>query len=431
MAEIKKTTCTPEVPDIDPIYPGIYDEVSSLDVITRYKKLMKATIEDDSLYERSKKTIDELSKDLQMSEKERMQIVTNQIAQMTIGLSQASMQTAFQWAAKDATIGYETALINAQAQQADMAAKKVSQDICLVQAQEKSMCADIEVKLASSIRDNGKVIEYDIQDPCRPTKLEDDGVKFTQIKNYEATKYSTLADSFRKSGKVTLATDASDGELKGFTGDDNGHTNAQTQVALRQVVSFEDSKRNHAVNASSQTIGQMIASEATLDPVIVDNYNKGMEYLLSNSPTIMPGGPSDLTPIDIDFSTSDTDTLTCDSATPPNCDMDLQVNQDLDADGNPVRGYITFRAALPTDSNTRVGDKIVAEYNSGEYIGYIDVTNTHIQDGYVLMKMPSVILDTNGGSTKAYAIDCYVQDYYGNKSSIAEITVNIQYTQIN
>ena len=429
MAEINKV-CVPETPDIDPIYPGEYEETGSLDVITRYKKLMTATLGEDSLYERSKKSIYELSKELNMTEAERMNIVAGQITQMTIGLSQSSMQTAFQWAEKDATIGYETALINAQAEQADQSAKKTASEVCLVQSQDRSVCADIEIKLAGSLRDNGRVAAYDATDSCRPTMLVEEGLKFTQIENYEANIYSTLADAFRKSGKVTISTDGSDGIVKGFAGDDNGHTNAQTQVALRQVVSFEDSKRNHAVNASSQTIGQIIAAEASLDPVIVNNYNTAMSYLLSNSPTLMPGGPSELTPVDIDFSTTDTDTLTCDGATPPNCTMDVQVNQDLDGGGDPIAGYITFRANIPTGSNTRVGDKVVASYNTGEFLGYKDVGSNDITNGYVVMKMPSVILDTNGGSTKEYAIDCYIQDYYGNQSPLTEINVSIQYTEI-
>jgi hypothetical protein len=348
---------------------------------------------------------------------------------MTIGLSQAAMQTAFQWAAKDATIGYETALINAQAEQADMAAKKIGHDICLVDKQEQSVCVDIETKLAASMRENGKVKTYDIADPCRPTSLEDEGLKYTQIQNYEANMYSSLADAYRKSGVVTMAKDSQDGMFKGFSGDDNGHTLAQTQVALRQVVGFEDSKRNHAVNSSSQTIGQMIAAEATLDPVIVDNYNKGMEYLLSDSPTVTPGGPSNLDPVEIDFSTTDTDTLSCDGSTPPICEMTVQVNTDDDGSGNPIRGYITFRANIPAGSNTRVGDKIVVSSNSGEYLTYIEVTDAVLNDGYALMMIPSVVLNDTGGSTKTYSLDVYVQDYYGNKSPLDEITVNIQYLE--
>jgi hypothetical protein len=41
--------CTPEAPDVDPIYPGAYDENTALDVVVRYKKLMVATIGEDSL----------------------------------------------------------------------------------------------------------------------------------------------------------------------------------------------------------------------------------------------------------------------------------------------------------------------------------------------------------------------------------------------
>jgi hypothetical protein len=360
-----------------------------------------------------------------------MQIVAGQITQMTNSLSDSAMQTAFAWAQSDAKIGYETALINAQAENADMATKKVGYDICLTQTQEKSVCTDMEVKLAGSLRDNGRVMTYDPNDSCRPTSLADEGLKFTQIENYESTLYATLADSYRKSGKVVIGIDGSDGVKKGTSGDDRGHTSAQTKSALRQIVGFEDSKRNHAVNASSQTIGQLIASEAALDPVIVDNYNKGMEYLLSDSPTIMPGGPAFLTPVNHDFSTTDTDTVSCDGATPPVCEMTNQINQDEDGSGTPIKGYITFRANFPVDSNTRYGDKVVAEINSGEYVTFIDVTDTNITDGYVLIKVPSVVYDDAGTTTKAYAVDVYVQDYYGNKSSLDEFTVNIKYTNIS
>jgi len=422
--------CTPEDPNIDPIYPGMYDDLTSMDVISRYKLLMRATLEEDSIYERSKKTIYEYLKDSSLTETEKAKIVTEQLASMTNSLSNSSMSIAFNWANADAKVGYETALINAQAEQTQQQAKKVAADICLLNAQERNSCASTTATLASSIRDNGRVLEYDPNDPCVPLKLYDEGVKYVQMDNYEATKYSTLADSFRKSGKVTLAVDSADGTLKGISGDDNGHTNSQTQVALRQVVSFEDSKRNHAVNASSQTIGQMIASEAELDPIIVDNYNRGMEYLLTNSPSLMPGGPSYLTPVEIDFSTTDTDTVNCDGSTPPVCTMTVQKNQDLDGGGDPIRGYITFRADFPSDSNSRVGDKIVATYNSGEFNTFKDITSTDLTNGYVLLILPSVVLDTAGGAIKQYAIDCYVQDYYGNKSHIDEVTVKIQYSNV-
>jgi len=422
--------CTPINPDVDPIYPGPFDKLSSLDVITRYSKLMEATLAEGSLYERSKKTIDQLSKEFNLTEQQRAELVAGQITQMTIGLSTSAMQTAFTWAKEDATIGYQTALLNAQARQADIAATKIGYDICLVQKQEESVCVDIETKLASSLRENGTVTEYDKLNPCRPVSLADEGLKFAQEENFKATEYSSLADTYRKSGKVSVAIDNDDGIKKGVTGDDKGHTNAQTNVALRQIIGFEDSKRNHAVNASSQTIGQIISAEAELDPTIVENYNKGMEYLLQNSPSILPGGPADLDPVDFDFSTTDTDTLTCDSSTPPVCVMDVQVNQDTDGLGNPTKGYITLRAVIPAGNNTRVGDKIVLNSNGGEYTTYIDVTSNVISQGYVLIKMPSVILDLSGAETKEYALDLYVQDYYGNKSSLAEMTVQIQYSNI-
>ena len=412
-----KANCIPDTPDIDPIYPGAFDETTSLDVVTRYKKLMTATLGEDSFYERSKKSIEELSVSLELTKTEKASLIAEQITQMTVGISGNVLSTAFQWAERDAKIGYETALINAQAEAAAMGAIKAAHEVCLVDSQNENACVDKEVKLASSLRENGTVATYDSNDVCRPTKLRDEGLRWKQMENYDANIYQTLADAFRKSGNVIVGRDGNDGVNKGYAGDEQGYTTAQTNVAYRQIVSFEDSKRNHAVNASSQTIGQLIASEAILDPQIVDNYNRGMHYLLTNSAPIMPGGPSDLTGVTFDFSTGDTDTIACDGSTPPICEMTTQVSA----------GFITMRGVIDPTGNTRVGDKVVCASNSGEYITYKDLTDDDIINGYVLLVIPTVTYDAAGGATEQYSLDLYVQDYYGNKSVKSEITINIKY----
>jgi hypothetical protein len=84
---------------------------------------------------------------------------------------------------------------------------------------------------------------------------------------------------------------AADGVKKGLSGDTAGYTQAQDSYARRQIKSFEDSKRTHAANAASQTIGQLLATDilpsSGADGFIANIYNEyesALEYLNTNTP---------------------------------------------------------------------------------------------------------------------------------------------------
>ena len=405
--------CNEDAPIVLPVSPSTNEE-DMLDVIIRYQKLMTAAIGENSLYERSKDTIFELSKDLNLTEKERANIVSGQISQMTVGISGSAMQVALEWAAKDATIGYETAILKENASKAAAEAALTAKKICTEENNSTLVCANIEATIAGSIRDNGRVETYSVEDPCKPTSLKDEGLKFAQTEQVEASTYQILADAYRKSGVVRIGVE--DGIVKGIDGDRDGHTYAQTGVANRQIVSFEDSKRNHAVNASSQTIGQLISAEAPLDDSIVKNYNKAMEYLLSDSIPVVPGGPAQLDGVTIGWNSSiGTDEVDA------NCELISQQASE----------QVTTSATIDPNSNVRNGDSVIIKINNGEYYGRHVLTVDDIDvRGYALMTFPTVDFVSGGASTAYYDIELYIQDMAGNTSATDTCQLKVAYNPI-
>ena len=411
--------CDTTPPVVLPISPSTSEE-DMLDVISRYKKLMTASVTEDSLYELSKKTIFELSKDLNLTEQERAQIVTQQITQMTTSMSNAAMQVALEWAAKDATIGYETAILKENASKAAAEAELTTAKICTEQSNESLVCANIEATIASSIRDNGRVDAYDQNDPCKPIMLKEEGLKYAQTDQVNASTYQILADAYRKSGVVQIGVE--NGTRKGLGGDNAGHTFAQTMVANRQVTSFEDSKRNHAVNASSQTIGQLIAAEAPLDASIIRNYNVAMNYLLSDSPSTIPGGPADLDGAEI---TWNIDGVT-DYVDAPDADSGNLVENPWNPSDD--KSIVTLAGSFTSDSNVRNGDYLVIRIDGGYYYGHKRITTDDITNGYAVIEFPTVEFDGSGSDTMTYNIELFVRDAAGNESQAKDSYVlNVKY----
>ena len=411
--------CNENPVTITPITPAKGDEVI-LDVIPKYKKLMAASLGEDSLYERSKKTIFELSKDLNMTEAERMEVVAGQITQMTIGLTSHAMTQGVAWAKEDALIGYATAKLKAEAELTATKAETEAFNKCKVENEAALVCAQITATLSGSFRENGRPKTYSDTDKCIPTSLYDEGLKWEQTLQVDASTYQILADAFRKSGVVQLGTEG--GQLKGISGDNDGHTKSQTSVANRQVLSFEDSKRNHAVNASSQTIGQMVAAEAPVDDDIIRNYNKGMEYLLTDSTPIIPGGNVDLDPVTIDWSSADTDTV--DNPAGPTGNLTSQ----------KVSNQVTLDVQLLPNGNARNGDNLMLRIDGGEYLARHILTETDIttNSGIIEMTFPSVDYNAGGSSTMVYDIEAYVQDVAGNTSyPVAIYTLSVRYVPFN
>ena len=256
---------------------------NSLDVIEKFKLLSEASLSTDSIYMRAKDTFRELFDNKKVGEAEYAQFASQFVSQLAVTTTQQAMQEALQWAKAEKEQSYTMESIKANIELTMAQREKVKLEMCMIEKEIDLKCATITSTLSSSIRDNGRVATRDSSNPCIPLTLEPEGTKYKQELFIESQKYANLADAYRKSGVVTISTTA-DGVTKGTTGDNMGYTDAQEEFARRQVKSFEDSKRNHAANAMSQMIGQMLSAEVAPDAADITRWRSSIDYLLTTTP---------------------------------------------------------------------------------------------------------------------------------------------------
>ena len=254
----------------------------NLSVIDKFNQITEVALATDSIYMRAKDTFKELFDGKKINEAEYAQLASAFITNLATATTQSALQLSLEWAKEEYNMPYGLASVKAQTELTMAQREKTSEEICLLGKQIEAQQANITATIAGTIRDNGRVLTYE-SDGYTPTSLMDEGTKYSQLKAVDAQKYSTLSDSYRKSGVVTIAT-TTDGIEKGTSGDTAGYTEAQEEFARRQVKSFEDSKRNHSANAMSQMIGQMLSSEIAPSDADITRWRTAIDYLNTNTP---------------------------------------------------------------------------------------------------------------------------------------------------
>ncbi|RLA61276.1 MAG: hypothetical protein DRQ78_08805 [Epsilonproteobacteria bacterium] len=262
----------------------------SLNVSEKYAQLMQDSMGEDSLYTRAKDTMFVQFDNLNLTAEEKAKVVSESIVAMTVQLSGAAMQTALAWETGERDGAYNLAQVKAQTELVQAQFVKTEEEICSTIKKTELTCAQITATISATFRENGVPTAYEA-DGCRPTALDETGLKFHQTKQVEAATYQAFADAFRKSGVVQIGTDISDTVTKGLSGDEEGYTHQQILNAERQRVAYEDSKRNHAANSASQMIGQLLSSEtlSTSNEQDVQRWREAVDFLnTSHSSTDLP-----------------------------------------------------------------------------------------------------------------------------------------------
>ena len=242
-------------------------ETGDLEVSIKYHKLMQDSLAEDSLYSRVKETLFHQFADLQLTEKEKAGYIVDFMGKFAVELSKSSLGAAISWAKEERDGPYHLAKVKADVEHGLIAQELIKEQVCEARAKTDLICAQITTTVANSIRDNGAVESYEPDSECKPAYLKDEGLKYQQSKQVEASTYQIFADAYRKSGVVHIGVDT-DSMRKGMSapthaagGEAAGYTCQQTANAERQRIAYEDSKRNHAANSSASMIGQLLSAE--------------------------------------------------------------------------------------------------------------------------------------------------------------------------
>ena len=276
----------------------IIDQYQSVDanlkIIEKYEELMQASLGEQSIYMRAKDTFKVIFDDLQVSEPEKAKIAAEHVMTMTTQLSSSAMSNALSWAKEERDGAYTLAKVKAEVEVALAQKELVAEQICKMQKDTELACAQILATVSGSFRENGIPIGYEA-DGCRPTGLDDTGLKYHQTQQVKAATYQAFSDAYRKSGVVQIGVDINDSVTKGLSGPTDqitgGYTNQMTLNGERQRQAYEDSKINHMLNAIGVVTGQMMSAEVDPDPAILGYMKEGMRNLLTpNSNTPIPFG---------------------------------------------------------------------------------------------------------------------------------------------
>jgi len=181
-----------------------FTDSGSLDVLEKYNSLMQSTLGVDSLYIRAKETLFAQFEQLQLTEEQKAGLLIDFMSKFSIGMSQASMQSALQWAKEERDGIFDLAIKRTTAENNRAQFNKIEQEICNLEKDNELKCVTIEATLAASLRDNGRVAVYDVNNECKPVLLENEGLKYHQTKQVEADAYRIMADTYRKSGVVEI-----------------------------------------------------------------------------------------------------------------------------------------------------------------------------------------------------------------------------------
>lgn len=270
------------------------ETISKLDVIPIFNDLMKASTDKDSLYIKSKRTIQDIFEDGKIDAGTKAKLVTDVISNLTIGITNSAMAHAVEIAKERQNAPYRLAKEVADIKLTQEQTDKLAGDNKLTDAQIAKMEADT---VASRI--NGWKTQADIYTKngintttqninnslltsvAQLNPLALDKVQAEQVK---AAKFSALASTFRRDGSVTWTIDANQ-DITGMADSTPTGTKlltvAQTDVAIRQEKGFDDNMRQHAANSSANMIGLLLSSEnyGVITAADVDKWRSAVDYL--------------------------------------------------------------------------------------------------------------------------------------------------------
>lgn len=266
--------------------------VDDLKVIPYFTDLMKASTSKDSMFIKTKQTLEALFDKGSFTQKEKAEMVAQTLGSMTTSITNAAMGTALAMAKDKRDAPYEMAKLVADTKLTQEQADKLSEDTKLIEAQKNKMTFDgwrIQADLFAKqgVNVTAENVTSPILSNVKPSnKLATDVVS---AESGKASKFATLNGSFRKDGVHTVTTDANEDIVLGADATPAGWktlTLSQIAVAIRQEQGFDDNMKQHAANSSANMIGLLLSTEnsGVLTAADVERWRTAVDYL--NTPVV-------------------------------------------------------------------------------------------------------------------------------------------------
>ena len=268
------------------------ENIIKLDIISTFNDLMAASTGKDSIYIKTKETLQAIFDNGSFTQRERAEIISSTLGQITASVTNTAMQMAHVVVKDDRELPYTLAKLVSDTKLTQEQADKLSEDKDLIEAQKKKMTIDGWKIQADIFTKNGiNVTAQNVNTAMLNTVSQTNPLSADIVQGEigKAQKFSTLNSTFRKDGVHTWAVGTSKDIIMGADAtpaDWIPLTDAQAKVAIRQEVAFDDNKVQHAANSSANMIGLLLSSEnyTVLTPEDVNLWRNAVDYL--NTPII-------------------------------------------------------------------------------------------------------------------------------------------------
>lgn len=243
---------------------------STFDVIAKYVLLITESLGTDSVYIRTKETLDSLLADGTLSGTDKAKVISEVLNGLNSSLVSAAMATALQWAKSEKDNEYNALEL---AYKLDV----LAQEVILNQSRIKLTDAEVMTTTAQSLRINGAptidpttgytlTLSNDgkvykdmqlIEQQTINTRAELDVIK-AKVRESQASVYKIVADTHANFGDASYTlNDTSCSALMNITSGTLAYE--QIQIAKQQAKGYAYNAWSNAVNAAATTVGMLIS----------------------------------------------------------------------------------------------------------------------------------------------------------------------------
>lgn len=252
-------------------------ETSKLDVIAKYKELIKVSTDADSLYIKAKETLEQMYKDNDVPQDSKGEVLGQLISSLHTSVMSTSMNTALAWAAKEKDIALRKLELE---KQLDVLTNNIAQS----EAEAERVRVANLIQQAESLRQHGTMIVANE----KVVGLSAEGIQYQNIeltkekieseKKAQNLSDAKLKESYAGINKLVADTYVNYGMFTGYTIAENGITgvtnvtptgwktlsNAQLTIAQQQAKGYAWNVWSNVATGLGSTIGVALTSETDI-----------------------------------------------------------------------------------------------------------------------------------------------------------------------
>ena len=253
---------------------SIVSITNTLDVIEKYRELVKESLSSDSVYIRAKETLQALVDDNIMDEARKAEIISNVIGNAVNAITGSSMSTALQWASAEKDVALRKLELEKQLDILDndkylkeAQADQIRNAIRLSKVESKRVYGtavfDNDDNIIS-LDNSGKVYKDMLLVEANTTKVgTEDALTAQKITESQAAVHKIVADTYVNHGNYTYSPITSTG-ISGVTPQHGAYktlSDSQRDIAIEQAKGYTYSAWANALTGSASMLGTAIAAE--------------------------------------------------------------------------------------------------------------------------------------------------------------------------